>query len=47
MNNFMSNNLSQAFYPQQKNGASNYAYEINLDAVNKSINNNSIPNQVG
>lgn len=43
MNNFMPGNLSQAFYPQANQSSSQaYAYEINLNAVNKSLNNNSI-----
>jgi hypothetical protein len=43
MNNFMPSNLSQAFYPQANQSSSQaYAYEINLNAVNKSMNNNSI-----
>ena len=42
MNNFMPGNLSQAFYPQANQSSQAYAYEINLNAVNKSLNNNSI-----
>lgn len=44
MNNFMPSNLSQAFYPQanQNNSSQAYAYEINLSAVNKGMNVNSI-----
>lgn len=50
MNNFMVNNLPQTFYNQISNprgGAgdqSNYSYEINLNAVNKSLNSNGQPN---
>lgn len=44
MNNFMPSNLSQAFYPQanQNSTSQAYAYEINLNAVNKGMNLNSI-----
>jgi len=44
MNNFMTNGLSQAFnLGGQGANNSNYAYEINLGAVNKSMNNNAQP----
>jgi hypothetical protein len=44
MNNFMPSNLPHAFYNAQGGGGnngSNYSYEINLNAVNKSLNNNA------
>jgi hypothetical protein len=53
MNNFMVNNLPPTFYNQMNinnvrtgKGApdeSNYSYDINLNAVNKSMGNNSQP----
>ena len=54
LNNFMANNLPQTFYNQVSinnvRGASNpdesnYSYEINLNAVNKSLNTGTM-NQV-
>ena len=44
MNNFMPSNLPSSFYNPSGGGgnqATNYNYEINLNAVNKSLNNNS------
>jgi hypothetical protein len=47
MNNFMPSNLvPQSFYQNQKgnkNSSQSYNYEINLNAVNKSMNNNGVP----
>lgn len=49
MNNFMANNLPQTFYNQVNihnvrgnhvGDDSNYSYEINLNAVNKSLSGN-------
>ena len=40
MNNFMASNLPQAFYncgPDSKNTGSNYSYDIDLNAVKKSL----------
>ena len=46
MNNFMPSNLvPQSFYQNQKgnkNSSQSYNYEINLNAVNKSMNNNAV-----
>jgi len=44
MNNFMPSNLPHSFYNASASGnnaASNYSYEINLNTVNKSLNNNA------
>lgn len=40
MNNFMPSNLTSALYNQVSQGqrASEYSYDINLSAVNKSLN---------
>ena len=41
-NNFMPTNMPHSFYNAQAQDrvASNYSYEINLNAVNKSLGNN-------
>ena len=49
MNNFMSSNLQQAFY-QNSRGPDGYNYDINLNAVNKSLNGqtqNAVNNRSG
>ena len=49
MNNFMSSNLQQAFY-QNSRGPDGYNYDINLNAVNKSLNGqtqNGVNNRSG
>jgi hypothetical protein len=44
MNNFMPSNLTSALYNQvsQGNRGSEYSYDINLSAVNKSLNEYNI-----
>lgn len=46
MNNFMPSNLPQQFFnPSGGNSGSNYSYDINLNAVNKSGVNNASGSQ--
>ena len=39
-NNFMPSNLTTALYNQVAQKGSEYSYDINLSAVNKSLNEN-------